>query len=49
MKTKRLDPVKRLETRRAIIAIASTLLEMIYTMLKKDEDFVDQIDALTER
>ena len=31
-----------------IVAIARILLEIIFTMLKKDEDFVDEIDTLTE-
>ena len=49
LKSKYLSIVRRLGKNRAIVAIARILIEMIYTMLKKDEDFVDEIDALTER
>ncbi|MCW6168770.1 MAG: hypothetical protein LVQ94_03315, partial [Thermoplasmatales archaeon] len=49
LKSKYLSIVRRIGKKRAIVAIARILLEMIYTMLKKDEDFVDEIDALTER
>ena len=49
MKSRYLSLVGRLGRNRAIVAIARILLEIIYTMLKKGEDFVDQIDALTER
>ena len=49
MRKKYLSPVRRLGKNRAIVAIARILLETIYTMLKKGEHFVDQIDTLTER
>ena len=49
LKSKYLSIVRRIGKKRAIVAIARILIEMIYTMLKKDEDFVDEIDALTER
>ena len=49
LKSKYLSIVRRIGRKRAIVAIARILLEMIYTMLKKDEDFVDEIDTLTER
>ncbi|MCW6170754.1 MAG: hypothetical protein LVQ96_06240, partial [Thermoplasmatales archaeon] len=49
LKSKYLSIVRRIGKKRAIVAIARILLEMIYTMLKKGEDFVDEIDALTER
>jgi len=49
MKSKYLSIVRRLGKNRAIVAIARILLEIIYTMLKKGEDFVDEIDTLTER
>jgi hypothetical protein len=49
LRSKYLSIVRRLGKKRAIVAIARILIEMIYTMLKKDEDFVDEIDALTER
>ena len=49
MRKKYLSLVRRLGRNRAIVAIARILLETIYTMLKKGEDFVDQIDTLTER
>ena len=41
--------IRRLGRNRAIAAIARILLETIYSMLKKGEDFVDQIDTLAER
>jgi transposase len=49
MKSKYLSIVRRLGKNRAIVAIARNLLEIIYTMLKKGEDFVDNMDGLTER
>ena len=49
MRRKYLSLVRRLGKNRAIVAIARILLETIYTMLKKGEHFVDQIDTLTER
>ena len=33
----------------AIVVIAGMFVEIIYTKLKKDEDFFYEIDALTER
>ena len=49
MRRKYLSLVRRLGKNRAIVAIARILLETIYTMLKKGEHFVDQIDTLTAR
>ena len=49
MRRKYLSLVRRLGRNRAIVAIARILIETIYTMLKKGEHFVDQIDTLTER
>ena len=49
MRRKYLSLVRRLGKNRAIVAIARILLETIYTMLKKGEHFVDQIDTLTEK
>ena len=49
MKNRYLSLVRRLGRNRAIVAIARILLETIYTMLKKGEDFIDQIDTLTEQ
>jgi len=49
MKSKYLSIVRRLGKNRSIVAIARNLLEIIYTMLKKGEDFVDNMDGLTER
>jgi len=49
LRSKYLSLVRRLGKNRSIVAIARILLEMIYTMLKNGEDFVDEIDSLTER
>ena len=49
MKSKYLSLVKRLGKNRAIVAIARILIETIYTMLTNDTEFIDRIDALTER
>ncbi|MGP6239835.1 hypothetical protein ACNF40_05410, partial [Cuniculiplasma sp. SKW4] len=49
MKRKYLNLVKRLGKNRAIVAIARILTETIHTMLKKGTEFIDRIDALTER
>jgi len=49
MKSKYLSIVRRPGKNRSIVAIARNLLEIIYTMLKKGEDFVDNMDGLTER
>ncbi len=49
MKRKYLSIVRRLGKNRAIVAIARTLIETIYTMLSRGTEFIDSIDALTER
>ena len=49
MKKKHLSLVRRLGKSRAIVAIARTLIEIIYTMLSRGTEFIDRIDALTER
>ncbi len=49
MRSKYLSIVRRLGKNRAIVAIARMLLETIYIMLVKGEDFIDEIDSLTER
>jgi transposase len=49
MKKKYLSLVRRLGKNRAIVAIARILIETIHTMLKKGTEFIDRIDALTER
>jgi hypothetical protein len=49
IKSKYLSIVRRLGKNRSIVAIARNLLEIIYTMLRKGEDFVDNMDGLTER
>ena len=49
MKNRYLSLVRRPGRNRAIVAIVRILIETIYTMLKKGEDFIDQIDTLTER
>ncbi|MGC8692892.1 MAG: transposase [Thermoplasmata archaeon] len=49
MKNKYLRLVRRIGKNRAIVAIARILLEHIFTMLKKNEDFIDEIIPLTER
>ena len=49
MKSKYLSLVKCLGKNRAIVAIARLLVEIIYLMLTKNEDFIDQIDSLTEK
>ena len=49
MKNRYLSLVRRPGRNRAIVAIVRILIETIYTMLKKGEDFVDQIDTLAER
>jgi len=49
MKKKYLSLVRRLGRNRAIVAIARTLIEIIYTMLSRGTEFIDRIDALTER
>ncbi len=49
MKNKYLSLVSRVGKNRAIVAIARILAETIFTMLKKNTDFVDEIVPLTER
>lgn len=49
LKKKYLSIVKRLGKNRAIVAIARLLIEIVYAMLTKGEDFVDEIESLTER
>ncbi len=49
MKSKYLSLVRRIGKNRAIVAIARILLEKIFIMLKKGEEFIDNIDTLTER
>ena len=34
---------------RAIVAIARLLIEIMYTMLTRGEDLIDEIESLTER
>jgi len=49
MKNKYLSLVRRIGKNRAIVAIARILAETIFTMLKKDVDFVDEIISLTKK
>jgi len=49
MKNKYLSLVKRIGKNRAIVAIARILAETIFTMLKKNVDFEDEIIPLTEK
>ena len=49
MKNKYLSLVRRIGKNRAIVAIARILAETIFTLLKKDVDFVDEIISLTEK
>ena len=49
MRRKYLSLVRRLGKNRAIVAIARTPIEIIYTMLSRGTEFIDRIDALTER
>ena len=49
MKKKYLSLARRLGKSRAIVAIARTLIETIYTMLSGGTEFIDRIDVLTER
>ena len=49
MRRKYLSLVRRLGKNRAMVAIARIMPETIYTMLKKGEHFVDQIDTLTAK
>ena len=41
--------MRRIGKNRAIVAIARILIETIYTMLSRGTEFIDRIDALTER
>jgi len=49
MKNKHLSLVRRIGENRAIVAIARILAETIFTMLKKNVDFEDEIIPLTEK
>ena len=49
MKMKYLSIVRRIGKNRAIVAIARILVETIYVMLSRGEEFHDQIESLTER
>jgi hypothetical protein len=49
MRRKYLSLVRRLGRNRAIVAIARTLIETIYTMLSRGTEFIDRTDSLTER
>ena len=49
MRRKYLSLVRRLGRNRAIVAIARILIKTIYTMLTRGMEFIDRIDALTER
>ena len=49
LKNKYLSLVRRIGRNRAIVAIARILAETIFTMLKKNVDFEDEIIPLTER
>jgi hypothetical protein len=49
MKNKYLSLVRRIGRNRAIVAIARILAETIFTMLKKNVDFEDEIIPLTEK
>ncbi len=48
MRNTYLSLVRRIGKNRAIVAIARILLEKIFIMLKKGEEFIDNIDTLTE-
>ncbi len=49
MKLKYMSLVRRVGKYRAVVAIARHLLEVVYTMLTKHVEFVDNIDSLTEK
>ena len=49
IRRKYLSLLRRLGKSRAIVAIARILIEIIYTMLSRGTEFIDRIDALTER
>ena len=49
MKNRYLSLVRRFGRNRAIVAIARILIEIIYKMLSGGTEFIDRIDALTER
>jgi hypothetical protein len=49
MKKKYLSLVRRLGKNHSIVSIIRTLIEIIYTMLSGDKEFIDRIDSLTER
>ena len=49
LRAKYLSIVRRVGKRRAIVAIARVLAELIFTMLKNNKEFIDKIDSLTTR
>jgi hypothetical protein len=49
LRSKYLSIVRRIGRNRAIVAIARILAEIIYSMFKNGEEFVDKTDSLTER
>ncbi len=49
LRAKYLSMVRRVGRKRAIVAIARILAELIFTMLKNNKEFIDKIDSLTER
>lgn len=49
LRSKYLSIVRRVGKNRAIVAVARILAEIIYSMLKNGEEFIDKIDSLTER
>ncbi len=49
MRNKYLSLVRRIGKNREIVAIARILLEKIFIMLKKGEEFIDNINTLTKR
>lgn len=48
-RSKYLSIVRRVGKNRAIVAVARILAEIIYVMLRKNGEFVDNMDSLTER
>ncbi len=49
MRNKYLSLVRQIGKNRSIVTIARIFLEKIFIMLKKGEEFIDNIDTLTER
>jgi hypothetical protein len=49
LRSKYLSIVRRVGRNRAIVAVGRILAEIIYSMLKNGEEFMDKIDSLTER